>query len=87
MNNRIKKQLMKMAKERHGTVLPCGNGTSFKQCFTSMFGYAQFWYNSADGSTRMVKIKLQPGVVTRIYQAIKQSLFNVLRGVNYGKCS
>jgi len=49
-----KLSLMLEARRRHGTLYRCGSRASLWDGFQVQRGRLEFWFNSADGSTRMV---------------------------------
>ena len=48
-------ELIEEARRRYGPIKPCGSATTFGQCFSSLNGRLIFWFNTQDGSTRVVK--------------------------------
>jgi hypothetical protein len=47
-------QLIAQAHHLHGTIYPCANKPSFRECFTEDNGLRLFWFNTEDHSTHVL---------------------------------
>ncbi len=52
--NEMKMQMIFKARETFKTIYPCGNKTSFTDCFTTMGNNLVFWFNTEDNSTHLL---------------------------------
>jgi hypothetical protein len=52
--NRLKRRLIRRAKETYKTIYPCGGRSSFSECFTLHDNKVLFWFDTEDHSTHVV---------------------------------
>lgn len=52
---KIREELKKEAKDRHGKITPSGNRKSLDECFTEHGGELYLWFNVEDKSTKLLK--------------------------------
>ncbi len=52
----IQEQLIARARGRCGEILPCASRQTLEECFTQLpSGELVFWFNTPDGSTRILR--------------------------------
>ena len=49
-----KQKLIKKAKKKYERMDPLGNHKTFEKCFTTVRGKLHFWFNTKDGTTKML---------------------------------
>lgn len=54
----FKQQLINAARAKHGKIYPCGNRATLADSFTYEDGQVFFWFNLADGNTKMTSVKI-----------------------------
>jgi len=47
----IMEELIRKARERHGSISPCAGKKSLRECFTIIDNTLVFWFNTANMST------------------------------------
>jgi len=50
----LQEAMLAEARARHGEIQPCSGREDLGECFTREKGMTLLWYNSVDGSTRVV---------------------------------
>jgi len=50
----LKKEMIRKAMRRYGWISLCGGKENWDQCFSEWDSRLVFWFNSRDGSTRVV---------------------------------
>lgn len=54
----VSKRLLVMAAlKKFGIIYPCSGAADFSGAFTQDFGYLLFWFNDANDSTHIVKVR------------------------------
>lgn len=48
-----KKELIKLATEKYGTIQPCGGKDELDECFSEEEGMLIFWFNDVHNSTHI----------------------------------
>ncbi len=48
-------ELILLASSMHEKIKPCGNCKTYSDCFTKLDDELLFWFDTEEGSTRMVK--------------------------------
>ena len=46
--------LISKAKQKYGSILPCGRNSTWAHCFSAYKGKLYFWFNTDDNSTHVV---------------------------------
>ena len=54
-------RLIQMARERHGSISPCSNKKSLRDCFTVLDNMLVLWFNTSNRSTNTVSCTLDDG--------------------------
>lgn len=52
--NELKTDMIAEAKNDYSVIFPCGNKTSFEECFTRNEDQLLFWFNTEDHSTHVI---------------------------------
>jgi hypothetical protein len=58
MIEKMKITLFRKAILQYRAIMPCGNKTSFSDCFTTENGKLYFWFNVESGTTKMLSAKI-----------------------------